>query len=315
MKCCCCWRESFRSGGGNWAVRAKRLFDLRPATPIKEDSSALADATARRARLLFVDDEESIRQTMPRILEMNGFHVTVTGSVPEALAAIHAKKFDVLLADLNVGQPGDGFTIVSAMRRTQPAAVTLILTGYPAFDTALEAIRSQVDGYIVKPAEIDGLLKTIDSLLNSHQPHHAIVAKRVPRLLNEHCDEISNRWIQALKNSKITGTKVSDGDLNRDAASSVEWVLRHLQNGASQANALELAEARQHGARRKKQGYSLPHVIEECSLLRRELLQLVEQNLLAIEISYVVTDLAALNTLIDRMLTAAVEGYLGASTE
>ena len=44
--------------------------------------------------------------------------------------------FDVLLSDLNIGQPGDGFTVVSAMRRVQPKAATFILTGYPDFDTA-----------------------------------------------------------------------------------------------------------------------------------------------------------------------------------
>lgn len=275
----------------------------------------MADATARRARLLFVDDEESIRQTMPRILEMHGFDVTVAGTVPEALAAIHAKQFDVLLADLNVGQPGDGFTIVSAMRRTQPLAVTLILTGYPAFDTALEAIRNQVDGYVVKPAEIDGLLRTIGNLLDSHRPHQAVIAKRVPHLLGEHSDEISTRWVRALRSSKATPTKLSNGDLSRDAARFVGWLVGHLQSGDGQPDARELREARQHGARRRKQSYSLPQLIEECSLLRRELLQLVEQNLLAIEISYVVTDLAALNTLIDRMLTAAVEGYLAAERQ
>jgi YesN/AraC family two-component response regulator len=42
------------------------------------------------------------------------------------------------------------------MRRTKPDCVNLILTGYPAFETALEAIRNQVDDYIVKPAEIPG---------------------------------------------------------------------------------------------------------------------------------------------------------------
>ena len=67
-------------------------------------------------------------------------------------------QFDVLISDLNIGQPGDGFTVVSAMRRSQPACITLILTGYPGFDTALEAIRSQVDDYLIKPAAIPTLI-------------------------------------------------------------------------------------------------------------------------------------------------------------
>jgi hypothetical protein len=45
--------------------------------------------------------------------------------VPEALKLITQHDFDVLIADRNVGSPGDGFTVVSAMRRTQPQAVHL----------------------------------------------------------------------------------------------------------------------------------------------------------------------------------------------
>ena len=56
---------------------------------------------------------------------------------------------DVLIADLNVSPPGDGFTVVSAMRCTQPNCVNFILTGFPAFETALEAIRRHVDDYLL----------------------------------------------------------------------------------------------------------------------------------------------------------------------
>ena len=76
---------------------------------------------------------------------------------------ITTETFDVLLSDLNIGNPGDGLTVVSAMRRTQPEAVTMILTGYPAFETALEAIRQQVDDYIVKPADVPALVRAIEA--------------------------------------------------------------------------------------------------------------------------------------------------------
>jgi len=89
-------------------------------------------------RLLFVDDEENIRTLLPMILRKEGFDVTVVATVPEALDFINRQKFEVLLADLNIGQAGDGFTVVSAMRRTQPEVATFILTGYPDFQSALE---------------------------------------------------------------------------------------------------------------------------------------------------------------------------------
>src|SRR5712671_3465231 len=121
--------------------------------------------SGKSVRVLFVDDESSIRITLPAILEQAGFHVTTAATVPEALDFIRKEKFDVLLSDLNIGQPGDGFTVVSAMRRTQPEAVTLILTGYPDFDTALQALRSQVDDYLTKPADIKYLIQAITQKL------------------------------------------------------------------------------------------------------------------------------------------------------
>src|SRR5579864_2818452 len=113
-------------------------------------------------RMLFVDDEPSIRLTLPQILRMKGYEVEVASRVAQALAAIQLRTFDVLLSDLNIGNPGDGFTVVSAMRRTQPECVTLILTGYPGFETALQAIRNQVDDYLVKPTQVERLIDTIE---------------------------------------------------------------------------------------------------------------------------------------------------------
>jgi CheY-like chemotaxis protein len=75
-------------------------------------------------RLLLVDDEASIRLTLGTILQLRGYDVTVVGSVPEALSAIQNAQFDVLVSDLNIGEPYDGFMIASAMRRVQPGVVT-----------------------------------------------------------------------------------------------------------------------------------------------------------------------------------------------
>ncbi len=99
--------------------------------------------------------------TLPEILRQHGFEVAVAATVPEALKIISTENFEVLLSDLNIGEPGDGFTVVSAMRRIQPSATTIILTGYPAFESALRAIQSQVDDYLVKPADIASLVGKI----------------------------------------------------------------------------------------------------------------------------------------------------------
>jgi two-component system response regulator RegA len=120
-------------------------------------------------RLLFVDDEEGIRTTLPEILQRRGFDVRVAASVAEALSEIRTHKFDVLLSDLNIGEDGNGFTVIRAMRKAHPNCVAILLTGYPAFDTAVQAIEDEVDGYLVKPADINSLVSTIERRLRTRQ--------------------------------------------------------------------------------------------------------------------------------------------------
>src|SRR5260370_40412399 len=136
-----------------------------------------------RQRLLFVDDEPSIRRTLPSILEKAGFEVHVAESVADALFEINSFQFDALVTDLNIGEEGDGFLVVSGMRHIQPNCTIFILTGYPAFETALQAIHSQADDYLVKPVEIDSLVNALKGKLEN--PAGKTEAKRISALLKE----------------------------------------------------------------------------------------------------------------------------------
>ena len=133
-----------------------------------ETSMPIQTLHCRSKRLLFVDDE-GIRLTLPLVLQARGFNVRVAASVPEALSEIRTHEFGVLLSDLNIGEDGDGFAVVRAMRKAYPNCVSILLTGYPAFESAVQAIEDQVDGYFVKPAGIDPLVSTIERKLRTRQ--------------------------------------------------------------------------------------------------------------------------------------------------
>jgi YesN/AraC family two-component response regulator len=63
--------------------------------------------------------------------------------------------------------------VVRAMRKVQPRCVTILLTGYPAFESAVEAIRHEVDDYVVKPADIDSLVNILKQKLSARRFKHA----------------------------------------------------------------------------------------------------------------------------------------------
>jgi len=55
----------------------------------------------------------------------------------------------VLLSDLNISEPRDGFLVVKAARAANPLCVAILLTGYPDFESEMESIKKEIDGYLV----------------------------------------------------------------------------------------------------------------------------------------------------------------------
>ena len=111
-----------------------------------------------RKRLLFVDDEPAIRTTLPVILRRYGFTVTVAASIAEGIQQIQSQEFDLLLCDLNIEGEGDGYDVVRAMQKVNPTCAVMILTAYPAVESAVEGIHLRIDDYIIKPSNADALV-------------------------------------------------------------------------------------------------------------------------------------------------------------
>jgi DNA-binding NtrC family response regulator len=263
-------------------------------------------------RLLFVDDEPNIRTLLSTILKKNGFDVTVAGTVAEALNLISSQPFDVLLSDLNIGEAGDGFTIVSAMRRTQPEAATFILTGYPAFESALEAIRQQVDDYFVKPADIDGMIGKIRSrLVDPTIEKRRLEPRRLTEVLTEHKREIFSRWLAAAKaDEQIRLRPMSDEELADHMPMLIEEIVGrpHRQKLSAGAN----GAAERHGLLRFRQGFTIPLLIREMRILHEVISRLVQENLLAVEISSLITDIMDIGETIQAFLEESTRSFLHA---
>lgn len=254
-------------------------------------------AQKQAVRVLFVDDEPNICLTMPAILRQHGFEVKAVGTVNEALTQIMTAPFDVLISDLNIGQPGDGFTVVSAMRRTQPACITLILTGYPGFDTALEAIRSQVDDYLIKPAAIPGLIHLIESKLKDPRPGTNSATKRISRILREETFEITQRALTEMKSNPALGS-IPIADEQR-----IEFIPRWLEELAAilespnpvQATEEAIQSAKMRGLKQYQQGYTLPLLAIYVRLLEKAIYDVVHEHMRSLNLSYFMFDLKRLN--------------------
>lgn len=257
-------------------------------------------------RLLFVDDEDVIRITLAAILGKHGFEVSTAATVAEALQKITSQTFDVLLSDLNIGNPGDGLTVVSAMRRTQPQAVTMILTGYPAFETALEAIRQQVDDYVVKPADIPALVNTIQTkLATPPEKRHLPSPKRVAMILQENEEHIAQLWLSSVERDDSLPRMEADKSRRLESLTKIlNEVIVAAQSYTGEGTVRYRVSSTLSG--RELEGYTPVMMLTEFCLLRRVIAQVVQENLLAVNLSYLVPDLARVNESLDEQAQAAL---------
>ena len=152
---------------------------------------------------------KTVSGSLPPLLQSYGFEVISAATVAEAVGLITRHKFDVLISDLNIGHPGDGFTVVSAMRSHQPNALRFILTAYPAFESALEAIREEVHDYFVKPTETEVLVGKIRSKLAQRWPDQSRIRQRLTQVIRANRESIVENWLQAVKkDSEISSIPV-----------------------------------------------------------------------------------------------------------
>lgn len=263
-----------------------------------------------KPRLLFVDDDVSIRETLPVVLNANGFEVTTVGTVAEAITTISRQQFDILLADLNVGEPGDGFTVVSTMRRLQPQARTFILTGYPDFASALEAIRRQVDDYLIKPTDIPTLLKTLTSETKNSTTYHAL-GKRASTVIRENTESIIENWFnETRKDPQFTELQISKKDFIEHLPDLLRQLANRLESKPGFSQKQEFKSALAHGRTRRQQGSSATLIITESRILYRVIADCIQANLLVTDISMIIPDLVLISDTLNESLATSLRSFL-----
>jgi len=263
-------------------------------------------------RILFVDDEPNLVQTMPAILRQHGYDVTAVSSVNEALTQITHAQFDILLSDLNIGQPGDGFTVVSAMRRTQPACVTFILTGYPGFDSALEAIRNQVDDYLIKPTPIPTLITLIEQKLRNPEAGKVAATKRLSQVLRENTFEITQHSLRKMKlNPALGAVPLTDERRIEFTPHTLEEMATILESDEpDQLTEDAISSAKMHGAKRYQEGYTIPLLAIHARVVEQAIYEVVHEHLRSLNLSYFMFDLRCLNALLGIQLEHMLQAFV-----
>jgi DNA-binding NtrC family response regulator len=144
---------------------------------------------AETFRILVVDDDESIRKVLATILEEKGYAVDTAENGKEAIEKSNAKFYNLALIDIRLPDM-EGTKLLTAMKETTPKMVKIIITGFPSLQNAMEAVNKGADAYILKPFNMDNVLKTVKEHLKKQQEAKEYSQEKVAEFVETRVKEL-----------------------------------------------------------------------------------------------------------------------------
>lgn len=120
------------------------------------------------ARILVVDDEPIIRETLAEMLAIEGREVVTAASGEEALALLQKEPFDLILLDLIMPGLG-GLQVMEKARRIAPGTIIIMLTAHGTLSSAIQAMRHGAHDYVLKPASAPKIMASVEEGLRRRQ--------------------------------------------------------------------------------------------------------------------------------------------------
>jgi len=161
-------------------------------------------STRVNEKILLVDDEEALLETLRSILELDGYQVVTAASGEEAVQAMERTSFDLILTDLKM-KGISGLDVLAHAETLWPRPVTILLTGYASLESAVEALNRGAYAYLVKPFGIEGLKASIRQGLEKRRLSEVEVLYQIARtfISTLHLDSILHEVLREA--SRLTG--------------------------------------------------------------------------------------------------------------
>jgi len=122
----------------------------------------------RKYNLLLVDDDPFILKGIGEDLESNGYQVTPASNGETAVEFLGSNHFDLVITDL-VMDNTDGIQVLKKAKKLNSDIQVIILTGFGDIDSAVEALRSQADDFLLKPCESQEMIFRVKNCLEKQE--------------------------------------------------------------------------------------------------------------------------------------------------
>ncbi|MBL7148648.1 MAG: response regulator [Candidatus Cloacimonetes bacterium] len=113
-----------------------------------------------KKHILIVDDEHSIRELCKELLEEEGYKITLAVDGQDALDKMDYEVYDLFIIDMAMPRLG-GFELMKLIKRKQPLAVIIVLTGFSSIEGAVKAVHAGAFQYLSKPINADELFEVV----------------------------------------------------------------------------------------------------------------------------------------------------------
>jgi ActR/RegA family two-component response regulator len=265
-------------------------------------------------KVLIVDDDDLVLETLRLTLTRGGFQVVAAANVKDALKHVSSESFDVLVSDLHMPAPGDGLTVVSAMRHFHPQAVTILLSAFPEMSEAAKAILEQTDEVLVKPMNYNALIGTITTRLQSGKTPPRVI-ESVAAILERETQSTIEEWLGCVDvDPLVTIVPLDDNIRCAHLPQLFHDLVFRLRNPLPLGRrALISPAAAEHGMLRRKQGYSAAMMVEESRMLQVSIFQTLQNNLHKVDFSLLLVGVMAIADEVDSQLAQAMAGYISES--
>lgn len=274
------------------------------------DNKTVDTGKSGQPRILLVDDDNLVRTSLKAVLELHEFVVTTATNVADALHLIDTEPFDVLLSDLHMPGAGDGFTVVSAMRHKNPDAITLLFSGYPALQEAMDAILLQADEIMVKPMPIPELVALIRERLEKRGTRRASNTERVATILERDALNTIADWLSRVeRDDDLTFIALSKEQRTGHLPQLIRELVHRLRVPRNLGTKQVSEAARQHGRVRRSQGYSIPMIIEESRMLQVSIFHTLQSNLNVVDFSLLLIDVMTIADEVDSQLKQTIMSF------
>jgi DNA-binding response OmpR family regulator len=286
-------------------------------TKVKSEGRVFMSSTEGQTihRVLLVDDDEGVLSVMSESLKSKGFEVVAVGGVTEALKCIATESFEVLITDLHMPNAGDGFTVISAMRHSQPAALTMLLSGFPDVKRAMEAIILEADEIVVKPVGVKQLAELVRERLLVQKSNKRPSKERVSEILHRCSGLVVKDWLVRVKenlslNHLALGDEDRTGHLPRLIEDLVSRLNRPITGSPQDKDAICSPAAVLHGGLRYAQGYTPEMLVHESRILQVTLFGTLKDNMNALDFSLLLPDVMTIADEVDAQLTQSMGSYM-----